>query len=137
MTGLSALDRRTCGLHRRRTIYIAARPSMGKTTIAVVIVVNVAKDSRVEMEEIYAACTGECKRQNVPVVSAQDFVDPLKRFRSTCRIRRRSRVARSICLTMSSSRLPRREAQEQDQTVVLRAPATCPRHGPRICSQAP
>jgi hypothetical protein len=45
------------------------------------------KGTHVEMEEAYAAYAGECRRLDVPAVSPQDFVDPLKRFCSTCRIK--------------------------------------------------
>jgi len=44
------------------------------------------KDTRVEAEEIYAAYAGECRRLDAPAVSPRDFVDPLKRFCSSCRI---------------------------------------------------
>jgi replicative DNA helicase len=42
-TGITALDRKTGGLHRRQTIYLAARPSMGKSATAVVTALNAAK----------------------------------------------------------------------------------------------
>src|SRR5258706_6211928 len=42
-TGIAALDKKTGGLHRRRAIYMAARPSMGKSGVAVAIAVNAAK----------------------------------------------------------------------------------------------
>jgi hypothetical protein len=45
-----------------------------------------AKESRVELEEIFAAYAGECAKQGLAAVRPQEFVDPLKRFCLTCGI---------------------------------------------------
>ena len=45
-TGLSALDNKITGLNRSDLILLAARPGMGKTSMALNMALNVAKDSR-------------------------------------------------------------------------------------------
>ncbi len=45
-SGLSAIDRKIGGLNKSDLILIAARPSMGKTALAVNIALNVARSSR-------------------------------------------------------------------------------------------
>ena len=45
-TGLSALDHKITGLNRSDLILLAARPGMGKTSMALNMALNVAKDSR-------------------------------------------------------------------------------------------
>jgi len=50
-TGLSDLDNMMGGLHPSDLIILAARPSMGKTSLAVNIAVNVAKAYKPERQE--------------------------------------------------------------------------------------
>ena len=45
-TGLSAIDRKITGLNKSDLILLAARPSMGKTSLALNIALNVAKSSQ-------------------------------------------------------------------------------------------
>ena len=45
-TGLSAIDRKIAGLNKSDLILLAARPGMGKTSLALNVALNVAKSSR-------------------------------------------------------------------------------------------
>jgi hypothetical protein len=64
----------------------SARPA-GSIPKILAAALEPGKGSRVEMEEIYGAYSGECRRLYARAVSPRDFVDPLKRFCSTCRIK--------------------------------------------------
>jgi hypothetical protein len=64
----------------------SARPA-GSISKILSAVLEPAKGCRVELEEIFAAYAGECARKGLPSLRPQEFVEPLKRFCETCRIK--------------------------------------------------
>ncbi|MBR3570708.1 MAG: replicative DNA helicase [Oscillibacter sp.] len=72
-TGLSAIDRKIMGLNRSDLILLAARPGMGKTSMALNIALNVAKSA----EKTVAIFSLEMSREQLAsrILSAESLVD--------------------------------------------------------------
>ena len=72
-TGLSAIDRKIMGLNQSDLILIAARPGMGKTSLAINIALSVAKSSR----KTIAVFSLEMSREQLAsrILSAESFVE--------------------------------------------------------------
>ena len=72
-TGLSAIDRKIMGLNRSDLILLAARPGMGKTSMALNIALNVAKS----VEKNVAIFSLEMSREQLAsrILSAESLVD--------------------------------------------------------------
>jgi len=77
-TGFKEIDTLTCGLQKSDLIVLAARPSMGKTALALNVAVNIAKDeNKVLIFELEMA-----KQQTVDRIIASEAEINLMRFRS-------------------------------------------------------
>ena len=72
-TGLSAIDRKISGLNKSDLILLAARPGMGKTSMAMNIALNVAKKT----EKTVAIFSLEMSREQLAsrILSAEAFVE--------------------------------------------------------------
>lgn len=73
-TGFKDLNRMTGGLQRQDLIILAARPSMGKTTLAVNIATNVSKDKNVAIFSL------EMSKKQIAekILASKAFIDLLK-----------------------------------------------------------